>query len=166
MPDTDRKKIKDQQKGYFVTAAGILAASDEVNKIHTRTHAHFLLSGGSTTTNVAEKAFGFVKRRSQFKAGSWAPTGALTANATNYGILRVFKRTSAGASKTLVASWNTATGAQGTTVALADNALAATSTPADLTVAAGSVLTYEIEKFGAGGLTIGEMALAVDLEEI
>ncbi len=168
MAITDRE-LRKQQEASALGTAGVSGASDprgETVNIHSRQKDHFLLSGGSTTTNVAEKVFGYVKRASKLRNAHWAMTGALTSNTANYAKLSIYKRNSAGAAQTLLASWNCAVGAEGTTVTLAPNACTNTSTAADLSIAAGSVLTYEIIKYGAAGMTVGEMSVHVDLEEV
>ncbi len=89
---------------------------------------------------------------------------AVANDGTDYDKIYVYKRTSAGASQTLLGSWNTATGSNGAisasvpfTFTLVDNS--------DLSVDAGSVITYHVGKFG-GGKALALATLTVDVEEI
>lgn len=165
---TDRSIIKAQQAGEFRTAATTSAIVDpigEVAKIHTRSLTFQRIGTENAATNIAETVFGVVNRKSLVKTLKLQTIGAVANDATDYDKFYVYKRTSAGATQTLLGSWNTATAAQGATVALAAQSMTLTSTTADLTVTAGSVLTVHVGKFGAGK-ALTEFSITADLEEV
>ena len=160
---TDREFLKQQQAGMLNTT-GAANARVEVNSSHTRCH-HIQKTGTeNAATNVAETVALVVNRKANLSTLKFL-TGTNVANdSSNYVFITVSKRTSAGASQTTIAYWNTHTSA--------DNQITA-NVPAsfnvvpntDATIAAGSIITYTIGKFGSGqAVAFGVMA--VDLEEV
>lgn len=107
------------------------------------------LVDGAANTATAETPIGMVYAPAQVVAVYYVPLAALTANDTDYATITVSKRTSAGASKTTVATLVT-TVAGGSWTAFARKAFTLTATAADLIVASGSTLTFEIAKAGSG----------------
>ncbi len=165
---TDRSIIKAIWAGLFRTAATTTTIVDpigEVAKFNTRSLSHQRNGTENAATNIAETVFGVVNRKSLVKSLKLQTIGAVANDATAYDKIIVYKRTSAGASQTVLGSWNTATAAQGATTALAAHSLSLTSTTADLTIAAGSVLTVHVGKFG-NGQAIAEFSVTADLEEV
>lgn len=77
------------------------------------------------------------------------PTAALTAHDTNNATITIRKKDSAGGSSTSVATITT-TVASGSWVAFAPKAMVLTATAADLRIAAGSSISVQITKNGAG----------------
>jgi hypothetical protein len=164
MSTTDRHKIKQYQRGTYRTISGITDPTGEVKKIHTRMLNIVRTGAENAATNVAEVSGGIVQRVSKLNALKFSSTAAVANDATNYNVLYVYKYTSAGASKTLLGSWNTATGAQGATVAFATNTITPVAAAA-ASIAAGSVITYHVGKFNAGQ-ALANFAITLDLEEI
>lgn len=161
---TDRSKIKDQEKGTYLTASGISDAAGEVEKIHCRPLTAVVHALENAATNVTERPVGVVKRLSKVKAINVVSPAAVANDATDYVKVYVYKYTSAGATQTLLGSWNTATAAQGAMTAYANHSLSLVAA-ATASVAAGSTLTFHVGKFGAGKV-LGNCSVTVDLEEI
>lgn len=166
MSYTDRDLRKQQEAGQLGTMTGVSDALAEVSKIHRRP-LNFARTGSETgASNVAESPGGVVKRLSYLKAASLVAKSSVTNNATNYAKVYIYKYNSTAGSKTLLASWNTATAAQSALTAFRNHSLTLTSTTADLSVAADSVITYHVGKFGAGGATLNTFSVTLDFEEI
>ena len=161
---TDRAKIKDQQKGVYLTAAGISDASGEVESMHTKTFSTTVHALENAATNVTERPVGIIKRLSKVKAISIVPPAAVANDATDYIKVYVYKYTSAGATQTLLGSWNSATAAQGAMTAYAKHSLSLV-TAAVKSVSADSTITFHVGKFGAGKV-LGNCSVTVDHEEI
>jgi hypothetical protein len=162
MAYTDREHIKKQQAGSF-DSLGLSDRDAAVAALHTRSHHIFKSGTENAATNVAETA-GFVLNRKAKVTSIKLLTATTVANdASDYDKIYVYKRTSAGASQTLLGSWNTATAAQGAITAnipaeldLVDNS--------DLVVDAGSVITYHVGKFSSGKV-LALATITVDTEE-
>ena len=164
MTDTDRKKIKDQQAGEFVTTAGIVDAAGEVTKIHSRLLNWARSGSENAATNIAEAPGGCIKRLSKIKSITVVPLESVSNDTTNYDKIYVYKYNSTGGSKTLIGSWNTHTSAQSAMTAFAKHTLSLVSS-ACASVAADSPITYHVGKSGSGqALTM--FSVTVDGEEI
>ncbi len=160
---TDREYLKQQQAGMLNTT-GAVNARPEVNSAHSRTFHIQKVGTENAATNVAETVALVVARKAQLSSAKYL-TGTNVANdATDYSVVTLYKRTSAGASQTTVATYNTATAAQGAIVLQVPASFSAV-TNADATIAAGSILTYAVKKYGAGKL-VDVGVIAVDLEEV
>ena len=161
---TDRTKIKDQQKGEYLSTAGIVDSAGEVEKLHTRSFSVAVHALENAATNVTERPVGIIKRLSKIKAISIVPPAAVANDATDYVKVYVYKYTSAGATQTLLGSWNSATAAQGAMTAYAKHSLSLV-TAAVASVSADSTITFHVGKFGAGKV-LGNCSVTGDHEEI
>lgn len=160
MTDTDRKKIKDQQKGTYLTAAGIDDADAAVTAMHTRTVCYPKVGTENADTNVAETLMFRVGRKSKPVVYYTSPVSA-TANATHYTLLTVTRKT-AGVDAGIVATWNTHTSAQG---AFTSNVPFAMVLNTGVTLLAGDTLHY-IKRTVADGRSVGVGSFTFELEEI
>lgn len=160
---TDRVYLKNQQSGMLQTT-GASNAISEVSAAHSRTH-HIQKTGTeNAATNVAETVGLVLNRKVQISSVKLLTGTNVTNDTSNYAVITLSKRTSAGATQTTVATYNTHTNAQG---AITLNVPASFSVVAnsDSVVAAGSILTYTITKAGSGQ-AVAFSVLAVDVEEV
>lgn len=104
---------------------------------------------GAAGTTTAETVIGYVHRACKLVAVRYVPAAGVTADATNNATITVSKRASGGGSKTTVATIVTDV-AGGNWTQWAAKAFSLTGTAADLQIAAGSGLTFEIAKGGTG----------------
>lgn len=104
---------------------------------------------GSAAATTAETVIGYVQRACKLLAVRYVPAAALTADATNNATITVSKRVAGGGSKTTIATIVTDV-AGGSWVQWSAKAFSLTGTAADLQIAAGSGLTFEIAKGGTG----------------
>lgn len=105
----------------------------------------------AAATTTAETTFGVARLGTRLLSAYYQPAAALTADNTNYATITVSKRTSAGGTKTTIASVaTTIAGGTGNWTAWAPVPITLSATTADLTIAAGSSITYEIAKAGTG----------------
>lgn len=166
---TDRTRIKNQQKGEYLTAAGMVDGNGAVNAMHTRQRDFQKRGTENAATNVAEVVcVADVARKSKLRKASIAVTTNITGDNTNYAIIKFFKRTSG--TSTLIASWNTHGGAQSSLTTNVsghcDNTTNGLVVNSDAEIAAGSQITYSIGKLGSGQLVDIGTCFSFDLEEI
>ena len=161
---TDRDKIKKQQEGDYVTTAGISDAAGEVVKMHSRPYVIARTGSENAATNVAETPGCTIFRKSRIRDIRISSQDAVANDASHYDKVYVYKYTSAGGSKTLIGSWNTATAAQGAITAFASHSLDLVASEVD-EVDANSTITYHVGKTG-NGQALNEFALSIDAEEI
>lgn len=166
MPDTDRKKVKDQQEGTFLSAAGISSAKTAVQDMHSR--------GGTAIARVyaANDAATFTQllvnppRKSRLKAVKINAVTAITGNATNYEVFTLSTQYANGTAIATVGSWNTHTGAQ-STIAANVTASVTVSTNSDAEIPAGGKLFVVMAPQGTGwNVSTSGTSFTVDLEEI
>jgi hypothetical protein len=120
----------------------------------------------AASTTTTETAIGSIVEGSRIIGAYIVPDAAVTADAANYATITVSKRTSAGASKTTLATLLTDV-AGGSWTQYARKEMTLTATTADRICGAGSTFTIEVAKAGTGVqlpvLTIGlEFATQVD----
>lgn len=161
---TDREIWKDRQNGQ-AQAFGLAAdpRTGVVADVNRRTICAAKFGTENAATNVAEVACGVVNRKARCVSIKYTSVTAIANDATDYVHIKAYKRTSAGASLTLLGSWNSATGAQGATTASVPASLSLVDN-SDLDIAAGSPISYIITKFGAGKL-VDVGSFTFDVEE-
>lgn len=137
MPDTDRTKIKDQQKGYFKTAAGISTPAAEVDKLHEETFV-FSNVAGSPLAEVGIQ----MRKKCRVKAISAMPAANLATAAANYVTGTVAQRDGAGGSATAIGAFTTNSSGGAALVAFVSTPVTITAAAAE--IAAGAVLTYAL----------------------
>ncbi len=139
MPDSDRKKIKDQQKGVYKTAAGIVDPATEVEKLHEETFVFSNVAGSP----LAEVAI-HMRKACRVKSIVAMPAANLATAAANYVTGTVGKRDAAGANSTAIGAFTTnSSGGAALTAFVATNVTVSTTTGvAD--IAAGGSLTYAL----------------------
>lgn len=165
MATTDRQYRKYQEAGQLATT-GASAATDEVAEIHKRTLREKIASSANAATNVSETLVGWLPRKAQLKEGKLTvPTTNVAADGSNYFHLKVYKRTSAGASQTLIAEYNTHTSADGAVTRLTPATLNLVDN-SDAVVNADSIVTYEVLKYGSGKAIDQYSMLELDFEEV
>lgn len=168
MADTDRTIVKKVLAGIFRTAKTDTAISDPYTVASQQDRRPYVISHQGTenaATNVAEQSGCTIMRKTRIKAIRLSSGTAVANDASHYLKVYVYKYTSAGGSKTLIGSWNSATAAQGATTAFASHALSLTSTDADLNVDALSTISYHIGKTG-NGQALASFGLTIDGEEV
>ena len=147
---TDRELLKAQEAGALASSA----ATDPIGAVGEAHSALFEFTKSDADSMAADATSEtytgvYVPRKAKVKAIYFLPTsGGLTADATDYATITVSKRDSAADNK---ASLGTIT----TTVASSGNltqgvAEAFVLTAANVVVAAGSTVTFEIAKAGSG----------------
>jgi hypothetical protein len=112
---------------------------------------------------TAEHTVAHFPRAAVITGVKFVPDDALTADNTDFATLSVYKRTSAGASQTLVASLTTEITGTGDWTAFAAEALTLAGGGAT-TIAAGSSLTFAITK-AAAGVAVPAGTLHIDATE-
>lgn len=112
------------------------------------------LTNASTAATVAEKVWTVPAGRSLRLDGAWynSPTG-LAAHASNYFTITVKK------GSTVMASWSTQVGAQGTLTADTPVSLVLSATDANTVAAAADVITVSYTLSGTQTLPAGRMTL-------
>lgn len=164
---TDREYLKRLQTGQFTSENLASNAVGEIVELHKRTRSFVKIGSENAATNVAETPLGRVYRKSKLHAASLTTaTTNIAGNNSDYLVLTVYKRTSAGASQTALVSWNTHLGATGSLTLSVPATGTLTSTVADRDIAAGSVLSYALVKAGNGKALDPGSAIDLDLEEI
>lgn len=160
MATTDRQYLKAQQAGTLATS-GATNAVGEVSNAHSRTVNILKIGTENAATNVAEYFAAYVNRKSNVRSVNFMTATNVANDSTDYSVISVYQ----GASATLVASWNTHTSAQGKITQKVVAPLVLSSTAANLAVAAGTSLSYDVKKYGAGkAVDVG--VIAIDLEEV
>jgi ABC-type hemin transport system substrate-binding protein len=164
---TDRSIVKAFFAGLLRTASTSTQIVDPVGAasvMSTRTQHMSRVGSENAATNVAETAGCVVNRASVLKSIKLTSATAVTNSNTDHLVVYAYKYTSAGGSKTLLGSWNTATAAQSATTAFAAHSLSLVGGTAN-NIAAGSTISYHVGKFNQGQ-ALANLALAVDLEEV
>lgn len=165
MPDTDRKKIKDQQTGTYLTASGISDAKGAVADMHKRafcqTRAYAANDAAAFTQRLATAV-----RKSRIKAINIDSIAAITGNATNYEVFTFSSRLANGDAGVTLGSWNTHTGAQ-STISANTTASVTVVTNADSILVAGAKVLVSMAPQGTGwNVAYPGVSFTVDLEEI
>jgi hypothetical protein len=158
MTDSDRKKIKDQQKGQYRTAAGIVDPIGAVKKLHRES---FLIAIGADAT-FAEIGLS-MHQDGEVVECEFTPSTALAAHASNYISMLVQKRDGAGGAAVTVASADTNTaGANVSLAAFTPQALTLTTTTANKRFVDGNVLTFKSTETGTPTTPIGNLRITVE----
>lgn len=119
---------------------------------------------------TAETVVGYVPKAPGANASTakvlrvyYLPGAALTAHDTDYATILVSKYTAAGASKTTVATITTKiTGGSGNWTAFVPMEITLSATAANLILASGAILTYEVSKAGNGvALPAGKLVVVL-----
>jgi hypothetical protein len=164
---TDRSIIKAFFKGLFRTAATSTAIVDSIGAAVDMDSRPYVMSRQGTenaATNVAETSGCVIERASKLRSIKLSSATAVTNSNNDHVVVYAYKYTSAGASKTLLGSWNTATAAQSATTAFAAHSLSLVGGTASV-LPAGSTISYHVGKFNAGQ-ALANLALTVDVEEV
>ncbi len=163
---TDREIFKNMQKGQFTSNNTASSPLGEVAEVHKRQRDCAYYGTENAATNVAEMPICVVKRKSTLREARLLVPSNVTTHNTNYDHIKIYKRTSAGASQTLIAQWNTHGGAQGTIVTTTSNNCSINTTSAANECAAGSVISYEIIKASSGTAVPVGTVFSLDFEEV
>lgn len=165
MAYTDRELIKQQEAGQAATSG----ASDPIGEV-AKVHSYWVAFSKSAddamaSTTTSETYTGvLVPVKSRLKSVKYvATTGGITANATTYATITVNKRDSAAANKLAVASFATDT-------VTTDDVTQGVPKEFDLTtaniiIAAGSTITYEIAK-ASTGVVVRAGTVTLELEAV
>lgn len=162
---TDRELLKQAQSGHI----GSIGATDpigEVGKSHVRPRDFLKTGTENASTAVAESPMFVVNRKSKLVAADLHTGTNVATDNTNYLVVKVYKRDSAGANQLLVASINTHGGQQGAVTQWVAKDFSLNTTSDTNVIAAGSVLTYEITKAGSGQALATLTEFTFDLEEV
>lgn len=163
MPDTDRKKIKDQQKGVFSSAAGIVAPADEVDAMHRDefvAYPPYAANNAAAWTGLPLVTF---RRKRKPVAGRIYATTVITGNATNYQLFTLSTRLANGDAGVTLGTYNTHTSAQSTVTA---NVAATFTVNSDAEIAAGSTVLLSMAPQGTGWNVDQLTCFTFDFEEI
>lgn len=159
---SDRDLIKKQEEGVYKTAAGMSDVVTAVAALHSRVFPLRHQGSENAATNVAEAGGVVVPRAGRISSVKLVSQDSIPNDASNYAKLYVYAYNSSAGDKTLVASWNTATAAQSAITAFQNHEC---SLGSDLSLAAGSVLTYHVGKTGTGQ-ALNDFTVTVDVEEV
>lgn len=158
MPDSNRKKIKDQQKGEFLTAAGMTDVASTVNEMHEETFIFDVPADAA----VAEIGITILKACKLKSVKGLAITG-LAANGSAYITQTVSKRDGAGGAAVIAATFNTNTAGQNKAItAWVPYDFTLSSTTANLFFAAGNVLTFLSAETSTPTTPIAKIAVTVE----
>ncbi len=161
---TDRSKVKDQQIGTLVTAAGITSASNEVSEIHSRTYT---TSRPYAANNTAAwtKTLAHTVRKVKVRAFKIDTTANIAANDTDYVKFTLTSQYPNGASIATHGSWNTAIAAQG---AITENVTASATCNAAVAVVPADAKFRVAQSIGGAGqnVTVTDTCFTLDVEEI
>lgn len=163
---TDRELLKKQQQGQFCTNNSASDPLGEINRSHSRQRDIQKLGSENASTNVAETIGFILERKSWLRSVRFATGTNVTTDNTNYLVLTVYKRTSAGATQKTLASWNTHGAAQGAITKLVSNNMSLSATVSDMIISAGSVITYDLVKAASGQQLVNDTVISLDLEEV
>ncbi len=160
---TDREILKTADVGVAGSMGLAASATTAIASIHSRTRTIQKTGAETAAAAVAETVGLHVTRKSRLK-NAWVTTAvAITLSTTNYAVVTLYKRTSAGATPSAIAVYNTALLAIG---ALTPTAFTVTTANADID--AGSIITYAITKAAAGqdfNVSNTNTVFDMDLEE-
>lgn len=162
---TDRARLKQLHRGQFVTNNSASDPLGEVAEFHKRQRDVRKLGTENAATNMAETPALYVKRKSILRQLIGLVSANAATNNTNYAVINFYKRLgSNGGSQTLLASWNTHGGGQGTLTANLPGTFSLASS-SNCVIAAGSVITYEVIKTSSGVAIPSDSVFVLDLEE-
>lgn len=158
MPDSDRKKIKDQEKGVFKTAAGITDPAGAVGELHEETFIFDVPADAA----VAEIGIPILKACKLKSVKGLAITG-LAVSGSAYVTQTISKRDGAGGGAVIAATFNTNTAGQNLPiVAFVPYNFTLSTTAANLLFPAGSVLTFLSAETSTPVTPIGKIAVTVE----
>jgi hypothetical protein len=162
---TDRDKLKDQQKGTLRTAAGVSDPAEAVNAAHRRTfHVNRSYAANDAATFTQQLAS--TVRKARCKAIKIDTIAAITGNATNYELFTFFSQLSNGTAGVTLGTWNTHTSAQNTIAANVTGSVTVV-TNADAELTAGTKVLVTMAPQGTGwNVAYPGVSFTVDLEEI
>ena len=147
MADSDRKKIKDEQKGVFGVIAGIVDPGGEVGRMNEET---FTFDAGAASGDIAERGIYFDKD-CIVKHVEELPSEALANDGTDAAIVTrtIQKRDGAGGAPVSVATLGTGTVGGAALLAFQKTTFKLSAVPANLKISKGNVLTFKSAKTGA-----------------
>lgn len=158
MPDSDRKKIKDQQKGVYKTAAEIVSPATVVEEMHEETFIFDVPADAA----VAEIGIPIRKACKLKNVQGLAITG-LAVSGSAYITQTISKRDGAGGSAVIAATFNTNTAGQNAAItAFVPYTFVNSTTVANLLFPAGSVLTFLSAETSTPTTPIGKIAVTVE----
>lgn len=134
---TDRDKVKSQQIGTYVTAAGIVSSETAIRELHQETFT-FITFAAAT---YVEQGITMVKK-CKVKSIRIVAATTLAADATNNITCTVAKRDGAGGSATTIGTVTTDV-AGGALTAFTPKVVALVTTQGVVDIAAGQVLTFK-----------------------
>lgn len=163
---TDRDKIKDQQEGTYLTAAGMSNAKEGVAAMHARPYV--FVEARTTANTLSEFPCGTVPHASRLKKVGLQLAANVANDSTDYAVIKFFKRV-AGTS-TLIASWNTHTSAQGALTTAAPGIISSSATGlitnSDADIPANAGLTYSVTAGGVSQPITAQSVFTLWLEEV
>ena len=165
MPDTDRKKIKDQQKGVYVTTAGIATVDESVNDLHKRTYSTRPPYAANDAATWVGLPICTHPRKCKARSFRITPTTVITGNATNYQLFTLAWRHANGDAGATLGTWNTHTGAQSTIAANAGVSMTLV-TNSDAEIAANAHVKLTMAPQGTGWNVDQLTEFTFDVEEI
>lgn len=152
---TDREYLKAQQAG----ALGTTGATDAIGEVG---KAHQQIISFEVTSDASMAEIGIrLDKKCIVKSAHFTPAVALAANGSSYTTYTLRKRDGAGGSAVTVGSLDT--NSAGQNVSLAQFVPSAfTLTAANVTVAAGNILTFQSAETGTPTSPIGKVSVVVE----
>ena len=159
---TDREFLKYQQSGQLQTS-GATSPTAAVGEAHSRQKNFTIYSSANAATNVTETPVGTLRFKGKLtEVKLTVPTTNIATSATDYALIKVYKRDNAGANQALIATYNTGPAA----VTLRVPAAFTLDNTTNVIVAGTSLLTYEVIKGGAGKAIDQYSCLDLTFEEM
>jgi len=165
---TDRDKIKDQEEGVYLSAAGISNAKEAVAQRECRPFPFLKTGTENAATNVAESPICLAPHKCRAKKIGIQAASNVTSNASNYTLIKFFHRTNA--VSTCFATWNTAPAAQGALTTSDPGVMSTAATGlvvnSDANIPANAGIYYTIDKYGTGQAIATLSTFTLWLEEV
>lgn len=166
---TDRSALKAQEAGALGTyISGGTAVSDPIGTVAAAHSEHRAFTKASddamASTTTSETYTGmYIPRAAKLNGITYvATTGGITADDANYATVTVYKRDSAAANQTALATLTTTTTSSGSVTQGAGKGLVLATTTA-VSIAAGSTITYAVAK-ASSGVVVRAGVFTLDLE--
>jgi hypothetical protein len=165
MTDTDRKRIKDFQKGQFLTIAEISNSAGETENLHKRTYSVGRPYAANDSAAFSQQIV-HTLRKVRVKAIKIDAMATVTGNAANYELFTFATQYPNGTAGKTLGTWNTAPAAQNTITAnVTGSVTVVTNSDADIPADMKILVTMAPQGTGMNAAYPGT-SFTVDLEEI
>jgi len=154
---SDRDIIKDQQKGTFISAAGMANVETAVGEIHEETFVFALDADAAVTERGIH-----IKKACRLKSAVLTPSTGLAVDGTAFTTTTVSKRDGAGGAAAIAATHTTNSVGGSALVAFVPKPLTLSATSANLDFPAGSVLTFLVAEASTPVTPVGRLTVTLE----